>query len=79
MKVVTLDERGEQIRRKLATGVCLPAPEKLRNGGLHRTAGKRELLQVLRDAPRVDGRDGFKDELGRDPMLVVSQRLPPTA
>lgn len=47
MKRFTLEQRGAEIDRKLATGVVVPPVELLRNAGERRTDRKRRLLATL--------------------------------
>ncbi|TCZ64339.1 hypothetical protein [Roseicella aquatilis] len=55
MNRITLAERGEQLRRKLAAGVRAPEAAAMANGGRRRTDAKRALLQRLRDVAAERG------------------------
>ncbi|HYF06061.1 MAG TPA: hypothetical protein VD970_00430 [Acetobacteraceae bacterium] len=56
MKVITLEEREAQIRRKLASGVLVPPLDDLVNSGLRRTPEKRALLKRLQKEADAQGR-----------------------
>ena len=44
MKNSTLDERSRQIRKKIASGIRVPAPDLLVNTGWRRSQEERDLL-----------------------------------
>ena len=53
----TLQQRSDQIRKKLEAGYVMPPPDRLRNNGSRRTERKRELLQTIEDAAAAQGRE----------------------
>jgi len=52
---ITPEERAEQIRRKLATGVRLFTTEDMMNSGTRRTPEKREMLRRLKEIAEERG------------------------
>lgn len=48
MKILTLDERGRQVRDKIASGVRVPPLELLVNTGRRRLQEKRDLLAAIK-------------------------------
>lgn len=55
MNRITPEERAEQIRRKLATGVRLFTTEDMMNSGTRRTPEKREMLRRLKEIAEERG------------------------
>ena len=57
MKTLTLYERCRQIRKKINSGVRVPAPDLMMNSGARRTQSKRDLLASLEKQRQDAGRD----------------------
>jgi hypothetical protein len=55
VKRITPEERAEQIRRKLATGVRLYTADEMMNLGTRRTPEKREMLRRLKELAEERG------------------------
>jgi len=52
---ITPEERAEQIRHKLATGVRLFTTDEMMNSGTRRTPEKREMLRRLKELAEERG------------------------